>query len=259
MSEEASSAFRRWCEDKNSVAALEALDRILAAEPRSALAWFFKGTIRLAGGDARLAIKDFDRAIGADPSLAVAWANRSRARSAAGQVRKAIADVERAIALDPNDPALPAWRDELVTRNPPLGWRDWVPFVVCVLAAAGSGYLVGRGGPGTHENPGIAEIDQARPPDRCSYKSCDRAATGSHELTIESAGERRATGGGHTEVGPGRASEARLGLCDEHAAWHKEKRWPNVAWVHWGMTALVTVVGAMIAFVALYLMGAVKV
>ncbi len=81
--------------------ALADFNRAIALDPRSAWAYFGRGTIRGEQGRLDEAITDFDRAVEFDPQFALAYANRGLARLRLGEDYIAKKDFRLCLALDP--------------------------------------------------------------------------------------------------------------------------------------------------------------
>jgi tetratricopeptide (TPR) repeat protein len=82
-----------------AVEARAALDRALNLDPRYDNAWAWRGTLKLAEGDAPGAAHDLERALALRPT-ARAWHDLSRARRAQGRVLEALDALERAVRLN---------------------------------------------------------------------------------------------------------------------------------------------------------------
>jgi Flp pilus assembly protein TadD len=81
--------------------ALSDFNRAIALDPRSAWAYFGRGTIFGEQGSLDEAIMDFDRAVELDPQFALAYANRGLARLRRGEDYIAKRDFRLCLKLDP--------------------------------------------------------------------------------------------------------------------------------------------------------------
>ncbi len=79
--------------------AMAALVRALKLDPRYDNAWAWRGTMRLAAGDAAGALSDLDRALALRPT-ARAWHDRARVLRALGRVPESLDALERAARLN---------------------------------------------------------------------------------------------------------------------------------------------------------------
>jgi lipoprotein NlpI len=91
---------------KDYAAALADVDRVLAARPRSAMAWETRASINASRPDFAAARADVDRAMALDPKSPPALRLRGVLRSNEGDYAGALADYEtaRALAPRPDDP-----------------------------------------------------------------------------------------------------------------------------------------------------------
>ncbi len=83
--------------------ALLALDRSLALDSRSALAFYDRGRLHAMLGHLAEAKADLDRSLEIAPSQWFALRDRARVRAAGGDRAGAIADAEEALRLEPGD------------------------------------------------------------------------------------------------------------------------------------------------------------
>ncbi len=79
--------------------ALAAFDRALKLDPRYDNAWAWRGTLKLAAGDAAGAALDLERALALRPT-ARAWHDLARARRALGRSPESLDALERAVRLN---------------------------------------------------------------------------------------------------------------------------------------------------------------
>jgi tetratricopeptide (TPR) repeat protein len=82
--------------------AIAACSRLIARNPRNAVAYSNRGVAYNVRGDNDRAIADYDQAIRLNPSYAAAYSNRCNAYKDKGDYEQAIADCDRAIRLDPS-------------------------------------------------------------------------------------------------------------------------------------------------------------
>jgi tetratricopeptide (TPR) repeat protein len=78
-------------------------DKIIARDPKLAVAYFYRGSAYGAKGDPRRAIVDFNEAIRLDPNHAQARNGRCYGLAIIGQMQQALADCDEALRLLPND------------------------------------------------------------------------------------------------------------------------------------------------------------
>jgi Flp pilus assembly protein TadD len=78
-------------------------DKIIARDPKLAVAYFYRGSAYGAKGDPRRAIADFNEAIRLDPDHAQALNGRCYALAITGQMQQALADCDESLRLLPND------------------------------------------------------------------------------------------------------------------------------------------------------------
>jgi tetratricopeptide (TPR) repeat protein len=90
---------RREIDDMDG--ALADFNRSITLDPRSAWAYFGRGTILGEQGKFDEAVTDFDRAVELDPQFALAYANRGLARLRRGEDYAAKGDFRLCFMLDP--------------------------------------------------------------------------------------------------------------------------------------------------------------
>ena len=78
-------------------------DKIIARDPKLAVAYFYRGTAYGAKGDPDRAIADFNEAVRLDPNHAQALNGRCYALAIIGQMQQALADCNESLRLVPND------------------------------------------------------------------------------------------------------------------------------------------------------------
>ena len=78
-------------------------DKIIARDPKLAIAYFYRGSAYGAKGDPRRSIADFNEAIRLDPNHAQARNGRCYALAIIGQMQQALADCDESLRLLPND------------------------------------------------------------------------------------------------------------------------------------------------------------
>jgi len=265
--------FLRWCKDQNTNAALAELSNEVTLQPDRAEAWYYRGSVRFAARELAGAQSDFDRAIALAPDFGSAYLSRGLLARGLGAHDRALADFDRALALAPGDVALLRHRGitradlkdmrgalsdfdkalaiapgdaetlECRARVKQRGRGDWgtkaMGVAIAIVFFVGGSFSIHliRGGPGTHPDPGAAEITKDRPPEVCAYKECRRPAPKQFDLAVGSS-ETRYKGGARQESTHS-VSDVRCGLCDEHARFHLEHRWPDHPAAYWIMNLCV--------------------
>lgn len=117
-----------WEDDrKRHAGALAELDAEVARRPANALAWSWRGELRIRMGDFRSAERDLTRALRSVPKMAAAFVWRGRVRHELGRPREALKDLDRAVRLDRSASAF-AWRARVRHKTGDLrgAWSDIV-------------------------------------------------------------------------------------------------------------------------------------
>jgi tetratricopeptide (TPR) repeat protein/predicted Ser/Thr protein kinase len=83
--------------------ALDAANRAVELDPKSADAWAVRATARFRTTDRQGALDDAARAIELDPRCSLAWITRASVESNKHETEAAIADANRALEIDPKD------------------------------------------------------------------------------------------------------------------------------------------------------------
>jgi tetratricopeptide (TPR) repeat protein len=93
---------RRACGSGAGDEAITACSRLLALNPKDAVAYITRGIAYNAKGDLDRAIADYNEAIRLDPKDAVTYNNRGEAYEARNDPSHALADFDQALKLDPS-------------------------------------------------------------------------------------------------------------------------------------------------------------
>jgi tetratricopeptide (TPR) repeat protein len=94
----------RWVDVFGPSGTIADFDKIIARDPRLAIAYSYRGSAYGAKGDSDRAIADFNEAIRLDPNNAQALNGRCYALAIIGQMQQALVDCNESLRLVPNDP-----------------------------------------------------------------------------------------------------------------------------------------------------------
>src|SRR5262249_53633294 len=92
---------RATCGKSSGDELIAACSRVLARDPREAVAYHNRGVAYYLKHDYDRAIADYDQAIRLDPKYASAYHERGKAYRAKGDYDRLMADLDQAIRLDP--------------------------------------------------------------------------------------------------------------------------------------------------------------
>jgi lipoprotein NlpI len=81
--------------------ALEAINAVLDADPKNAMAYLARGTMRLSEGKYADAVADFDKCLELEPKNADAYLSRGMAHFMLGKVKESATDFDKEIELKP--------------------------------------------------------------------------------------------------------------------------------------------------------------
>ncbi|HEX2238026.1 MAG TPA: tetratricopeptide repeat protein [Gammaproteobacteria bacterium] len=93
-------------QEKNSRAALEIMQRLVARHADKPLAHYALANLALSAGQDRQAVEAADKALAIKPVLTEAWVVRARALLALGKTQQAVATMRQAVEIVPDDHAL---------------------------------------------------------------------------------------------------------------------------------------------------------